>query len=209
MNQLKIQVIETLLDHLRIVNNSLKQMLKFYSAWAKEGSSKKVKELRKEIAKLEEDADIIKSMIIKSFAEAESHGLGTLLGLVLKTDGILNHINEFTDRILYIEHKLPRELDKRIVEILKTSIDMGEALAVATKSLLDTAEKAFETSKKVHLLEHDIDSQYREFENILYDSKDIEVTSMLKIKAAVLKIEQMADLIEDIADVIRVVAYSV
>ena len=208
MNPLKYKVIETLLDHVRIVSNSLKEMLKFYSTWVKEGSSKKVIEIRENISKMEEDADRIKSMIIKTFAEAYSHGLGTLLSLVLKTDDILNYVDEFTDRLLYIKDKLPSDIEKRISDILKKGIEMGEALAVAIKSLLDTADKAFDTSKKVHLLEHEIDKQYREFENVLYDSKELEVTSMLKIKSAVLKIEQMADLIEDIADIIRIVAYN-
>lgn len=209
MNPLKYQVINSLNDHVRIVSNSLKETLKFYSAWVREGNSKKVTEIRENISKMEEDADMIKAMIIKTFAEAYSLGLGTLLNLVLKTDDILNYVNEFTDRLLYIEIKLPSNLEKMINAILKKSIEMGEALAVAIKSLLVTADKAFDTSKKVHILEHEIDKQYREFENVLYDSKELEVTSMLKIKAAVLKIEQMADLIEDIANIIRVVAYSV
>ena len=208
LNQLKHQVIEILIEHVRITMNSMKEMHLFYKLWTEARDKKEINEKKEEINNLEEQADELKVRIIKKFAEAESQGLSTLLDLVLKTDGILNYINEFTDRILYIDNKLTKNINKRINSIIKKSIEMGEALTWAVKSLLGPREKAFETSKKLHLLEHEMDSEYRDFENYLYDSTDLDVITILKVKGAVQKIEEMADLIENIADLIRIIAYS-
>ncbi len=208
LNQLKHQVIEILIEHVRITMNSMKEMHLFYKLWTEAKDKKEINEKKEEINHLEEQADELKVRIIKKFAEAESQGLSTLLDLVLKTDGILNYINEFTDRILYIDKKLSKNINKRINSIIKKSIEMGEALTWAIKSLLGPREKAFDTSKKLHLLEHEIDSEYRDFENYLYDSTDLDVITILKVKGAVQKIEEMADLIENIADLIRIIAYS-
>ncbi len=208
LNQLKHQVIEILIEHVRITMNSMKEMHLFYKLWTEARDKKEINEKKEEINNLEEQADELKVRIIKKFAEAESQGLSTLLDLVLKTDGILNYINEFTDRILYIDNKLSKNINKRINSIIKKSIEMGEALTWAVKSLLGPREKAFETSKKLHLLEHEMDSEYRDFENYLYDSTDLDVITILKVKGAVQKIEEMADLIENIADLIRIIAYS-
>ncbi len=208
LNQLKHQVIEILIEHVRITMNSMKEMHLFYKLWTEARDKKEINEKKEEINNLEEQADELKVRIIKKFAEAESKGLSTLLDLVLKTDGILNYINEFTDRILYIDKKLSKNINKRINSIIKKSIEMGEALTWAIKSLLGPREKAFDTSKKLHLLEHEIDSEYRDFENYLYDSTDLDVITILKVKGAVQKIEEMADLIENIADLIRIIAYS-
>lgn len=208
MNQIKYKVIEILIDHVRIVKQSLIEMHIFYNAWIEGTDKKKLNEKKREISKLEEDGDKLKISVIKKFAEAESHGLGKLLELALKTDGILNYINEFTDRLIYIETNLPDNIHKKINKILKKSIKMGEVLTTAIKSLLDPPEKAFNASTQVHILEHEIDAQYREFENNLYDNKDLEISNILKIKTAVLKIEQMADHIENIADLIRIISYS-
>ncbi len=208
LNQLKHQVIEILIEHVRITMNSMKEMHLFYKLWTEARDKKEINEKKEEINNLEEQADELKVRIIKKFAEAESQGLSTLLDLVLKTDGILNYINEFTDRILYIDKKLSKNINKRINSIIKKSIEMGEALTLAVKSLLGPREKAFDTSKKLHLLEHEIDSEYRDFENYLYDSTDLDVITILKVKGAVQKIEEMADLIENIADLIRIIAYS-
>ena len=208
LNILKHQVIEILIEHVRITTNSMKEMHLFYKLWTEARDKKEINEKKEEINNLEEQADELKVRIIKKFAEAESQGLSTLLDLVLKTDGILNYINEFTDRILYIDKKLSKNINKRINSIIKKSIEMGEALTWAVKSLLGPREKAFDTSKKLHLLEHEIDSEYRDFENYLYDSTDLDVITILKVKGAVQKIEEMADLIENIADLIRIIAYS-
>jgi len=208
LNQLKHQVIEILIEHMRITMNSMKEMHLFYKLWTEARDKKEINEKKEEINHLEEQADELKIRIIKKFAEAESQGLSTLLDLVLKTDGILNYINEFTDRILYIDKKLSKNINKRINSIIKKSIEMGEALTWAIKSLLGPREKAFDTSKKLHLLEHEIDSKYRDFENYLYNSTDLDVITILKVKGAVQKIEEMADLIENIADLIRIIAYS-
>ncbi len=208
LNQLKHQVIKILIEHVRITMNSMKEMHLFYKLWTEARDKKEINEKKEEINNLEEQADELKARIIKKFAEAESQGLSTLLDLVLKTDGILNYINEFTDRILYIDKKLSKNINKRINSIIKKSIEMGEALTWAIKSLLGPREKAFDTSKKLHLLEHEIDSEYRDFENYLYDSTDLDVITILKVKGAVQKIEEMADLIENIADLIRIIAYS-
>lgn len=180
----------------------------FYKLWTEPRDKKEINEKKEEINHLEEQADELKARIIKKFAEAESQGLSTLFDLVLKTDGILNYINEFTDRILYIDKRLSKNINKRINSIIKISIDMGEALTWAVKSLLGPREKAFGTSKKLHLLEHEMDSQYRDFENYLYNSTDLDVITILKVKGAVQKIEEMGDLIENIADLIRIIAYS-
>lgn len=208
LHQLKHQVIEILIEHVRITMNSMKEMHLFYKLWTEARDKKEINEKKEELNHLEEQADELKVRIIKKFAEAESQGLSTLLDLVLKTDGILNYINEFTDRILYIDKKLSKNINKRINSIIKKSIEMGEALTWAVKSLLGPREKAFDTSKKLHLLEHEIDSEYRDFENYLFDSTDLDVITILKVKGAVQKIEEMADLIENIADLIRIIAYS-
>ena len=208
LNQLKYKVIEILIDHVRLVKQSLIEMHLFYKAWAEGTAKKKLNERKNKISKLEEEGDLVKISVIKKFAEAESHGLSTLLELALKTDGILNYINEFTDRLIYIDVDLPENIHKKINNILKKSIKMGEVLTTAIKSLVDPPEKAFNASTQVHILEHEIDSQYREFENYLYDSKNLEIITILKIKAAVLKIEQMADHIEGIADLIRIISHS-
>jgi uncharacterized protein Yka (UPF0111/DUF47 family) len=205
----KDEMITMLIEHSRIIYDVISDMSVFYSGWAESYQANR-KNLDKKKAKMqlsEEDADAIKIRFIKEYGEAGPQGLGGYLGLVLKMDNVINNALEFVDSLAFIDVDINKDIKKRYQKLLNKIIKMLDILKLTIKNLRDNQDQAFKNTTAIHEIENEIDLTFREFLNYLYNTDDLEIRALLRIRDSIIILENLADRVHDIADEIRVLLY--
>ena len=199
-----------LIEHSRIIYSVLSDMGVFYNRWAdnyeKHKSSLEKKKNKMQLS--EEDADGIKIELIQNFSESGA-GLGEFVALILQMDNVINPFLEFVDILQKIKLKdtIKTEIGKRYDKLINKTIEMADVLKSTIKSLRDKPDIVFDNTTKIHEIENEIDTIYREFLEYLYSNEDLDIRTMLRVKDSIMLLEKGADFIHDIADRIRVLLY--
>ena len=209
MKKFKEQLITMLIEHCRIIYSVVSDMGVFYSSWTGINGTDAVNLEKKKNKMLlsEEDGDTIKVRFIKEFAEAGTQGLGDYIALILKMDNVINSALEFIDLLSNIDNKIDDEIKKRYHKLINNIIEMADILKKTIKSLRDKPEDVFSNTTKIHEIENNIDKIFREFLNYIYDDKELDIRTLLRIKDTIFVLEALSDRIHDIADIIRVLVY--
>ena len=199
-----------LIEHCRIIYSVLSDMGVFYNRWA-ENYEKHKSSLEKKKNKMqlsEEDADAIKIQLIQNYSESGA-GLGNFVSLILKMDNVINYPLEFVDMLpkIKLDTKNYQEIGKRYEKLINKTIEMANILKSTIKSLRDKPDVVFQNTTKIHEIENEIDSIYRQFLEYLYSNKDIDMRILLRLRDSIVLLEQLCDRIHDIADEIRVLLY--
>ncbi|MFX0104226.1 MAG: DUF47 domain-containing protein [Candidatus Hodarchaeota archaeon] len=210
MNKIKEEIISMLIEHSRIIYSVLSDMGVFYNRWA-EDYEKHKSSLEKKKSKMqlnEEDADAIKIQLIQKFSESGA-GLGDFVALILRMDNVINYPLEFVDMLpkINLDDKNNEEIKKRYEKLINKTIEMADVLKSTIKSLRDKPDVVFNNTTKIHEIENEIDTIYRQFLEYLYSNKDIDIRLLLRLRDSIVLLEQLADRIHDIADFIRVLLY--
>lgn len=210
MNKIKEEIISMLIEHSRIIYSVLSNMGVFYNRWS-EDYEKHKSSLEKKKNKMqlnEEDADAIKIQLIQNFSESGA-GLGNFVALILKMDNVINYPLEFVDMLpkITIDTINDQEITKRYEKLINKIIEMADVLKSTIKSLRDKPDVVFNNTTKIHEIENEIDTIYRQFLEYLYSNKDLDMRILLRIRDSIVLLEQCADRIHDIADEIRVLLY--
>ena len=210
LNKIKEEIISMLIEHCRIIYSVLSDMGVFYNRWA-ENYEKHKSSLEKKKNKMqlsEEDADAIKIQLIQNYSESGA-GLGNFVSLILKMDNVINYPLEFVDMLpkIKLDTKNYQEIGKRYEKLINKTIEMANILKSTIKSLRDKPDVVFQNTTKIHEIENEIDSIYRQFLEYLYSNKDIDMRILLRLRDSIVLLEQLCDRIHDIADEIRVLLY--
>ena len=210
MNKIKEEIISMLIEHSRIIYSVLSNMGVFYNRWA-EDYEKNKSSLEKKKNKMqlnEEDADAIKIQLIQNFSESGA-GLGNFVALILKMDNVINYPLEFVDMLpkIKLDSKIDLEITKRYEKLINKIIEMADVLKSTIKSLRDKPDVVFNNTTKIHEIENEVDTIYRQFLEYLYSNKDLDMRILLRLRDSIVLLEQCADRIHDIADEIRVLLY--
>ena len=211
MNKIKEEIITRLIEHSRIIYTVISDMAVFYNMWT-EGYEANKKALEKKKSKMqlsEEDGDNIKIRLIKEFSEAETQGFGAYITLLLRMDNVINYPLEFVDMLpkIKLEGKPDKEIQKRYDKLINKIIEMADILKTTIKNLRDKREAVFDNTTRIHEIENEIDTIYRQFLEYIYSNEDLDIRNLLRIRDSIVLLEQQADRIHDIADQIRVLIY--
>jgi uncharacterized protein Yka (UPF0111/DUF47 family) len=182
----------------------------FYNRWA-EDYDKHKSSLEKKKSKMqlsEEDADAIKIQLIQNFSESGA-GLGDFVALILQMDNVINYPLEFVDiiRNIKIRGKDYPDIMKQYEKLINKTIEMADVLKSTIKSLRDNPDTVFDNTTKIHEIENEVDSIYRQFLEYLYSNENLDMRILLRLRDSIVLLEQLADRIHDIADRIRVLLY--
>ncbi|MFX1344762.1 MAG: DUF47 domain-containing protein [Promethearchaeota archaeon] len=211
MNKIKEEIISMLIEHSRIIYSVISDMGVYYSAWATDYKANKdnLEKKKNKMQLQEEDADAIKIQLIQNYSEAGSQGLGDYVGLILKMDNVINYPLEFADMLdkIKLEDGNNEEIKKRYDKLLNLVINMANTLKSTIKSLRDKPEIVFKNTTRIHEIENEVDTIYRQFLEYLYSNEDLEVRKILRIRDSIVLLEQLADRIHDLADYIRILLY--
>jgi uncharacterized protein Yka (UPF0111/DUF47 family) len=210
MNKIKEEIISMLIEHSRIIYSVLSNMGVFYNRWS-EDYEKHKPSLEKKKSKMqlnEEDADAIKIQLIQNYSESVV-GLGNFVALILKMDNVINYPLEFVDMLpkIKLDTKSDQEITKRYEKLINKIIEMADVLKSTIKSLRDKPDVVFNNTTKIHEIENEVDTIYRQFLEYLYSNRDLDMRILLRIRDSIVLLEQCADRIHDIADEIRVLLY--
>lgn len=205
MNKTKEQVITLLIDHSRIISSVISDLGVYYSNWA-ESNTKNLEKKRNNMILSEEEGDEIKIRMIQEYAEVGA-GLGDYIALILKMDNVINSALEFVEMLSFIDNKINDNIKKKYHKLINNIIKMTDVLKQAIKNLRDNPKEVFNETTTIHEIENDIDSIFRGFLSDLYNDKDLDIRSLLKIRDTILVLEDLADRIHDIADILRVLIY--
>ncbi|MFX1497604.1 MAG: hypothetical protein ACFFBH_08770 [Promethearchaeota archaeon] len=209
----KEEIISLLVEHSRIMYDVLSDMGVYYSAWA-EDYEKNKDSLQKKKSKMqisEEEADEYKIKLIQNFSEAGTQGLGEYVAFILRMDNVLNYPLEFVDMLDKIDLKANKfsEIKKRYYKLINQIMEMADILKQTIKNLRDARDKVYENTVKIHEMENDIDTNYRQFLDYLYSTSNeqLDIRLLLRLRDSVVLLEQLADRIHDLADLIRILLY--
>ncbi len=210
MNKIKEEIVSMLIEHSRIIYSVLSDMGVFYNRWS-EDYEKHKSSLEKKKNKMqlnEEDADAIKIQLIQNFSESGA-GLGNFVALILKMDNVINYPLEFVDMMpkIDIDKKVFPEIYKRYEKLINKTIEMADVLKSTIKSLRDKPDVVFKNTTRIHEIENEIDSIYRQFLEYLYSNEELDMRILLRLRDSIVLLEQLCDRIHDIADEIRVLLY--
>ncbi|MFW9901374.1 MAG: DUF47 domain-containing protein [Candidatus Thorarchaeota archaeon] len=210
MNKIKEEIISMLIEHSRIIYSVLSDMGVFYNRWA-ENYEKHKSSLEKKKSKMqlsEEDADGIKIQLIQNFSESGA-GLGEFVALILQMDNVINYPLEFVDMLpkIKMDVKNNKEIITRYEKLINKTIEMADVLKSTVKSLRDKPDVVFNNTTKIHEIENEIDTIYRQFLEYLYSDEELDIRVLLRLRDSIVLLEQLADRIHDIADRIRVLLY--
>lgn len=199
-----------LIEHSRIIYSVLSDMGVFYNRWA-ENYEKHKSSLEKKKSKMqlsEEDADGIKIQLIQNFSESGA-GLGEFVALILQMDNVINYPLEFVDMLpkIKMDVKNNKEIITRYEKLINKTIEMADVLKSTVKSLRDKPDVVFNNTTKIHEIENEIDTIYRQFLEYLYSDEELDIRVLLRLRDSIVLLEQLADRIHDIADRIRVLLY--
>ena len=199
-----------LIEHSRIIYSVLSDMGVFYNRWV-ENYEKHKSSLEKKKSKMqlsEEDADGIKIQLIQNFSES-GVGLGEFVALILQMDNVINYPLEFVDMLpkIKMDVKSNKEIITRYEKLINKTIEMANVLKSTVKSLRDKPDVVFNNTTKIHEIENEIDTIYRQFLEYLYSDEELDIRVLLRLRDSIVLLEQLADRIHDIADRIRVLLY--
>ncbi len=199
-----------LIEHSRIIYSVLSNMGVFYNRWAEDYEKHKAS-LEKKKSKMqlsEEDADAIKIQLIQNFSESGA-GLGDFVALILQMDNVINYPLEFVDMLPKIKMDIKKhpEIIKRYEKLINKTIEMADVLKSTIKSLRDKPDVVFNNTTKIHEIENEVDTVYRQFLEYLYSNEELDIRVLLRLRDSIVLLEQLADRIHDIADRIRVLLY--
>jgi len=199
-----------LIEHSRIIYSVLSDMGVFYNRWV-ENYEKHKSSLEKKKSKMqlsEEDADGIKIQLIQNFSESGA-GLGEFVALILQMDNVINYPLEFVDMLpkIKMDVKSNKEIITRYEKLINKTIEMANVLKSTVKSLRDKPDVVFNNTTKIHEIENEIDTIYRQFLEYLYSDEELDIRVLLRLRDSIVLLEQLADRIHDIADRIRVLLY--
>lgn len=211
MNKIKEEIITRLIEHSRLIYSVISDMAVYFTTWAEDYESNKdnLEKKKNKMQLSEEDGDSIKIQLIKEFSEAEAQGVGDYMTLVLRMDNLINYPLEFVDMLpkIKFDGKLDKEIKKRYNKLINKIIEMAAVLKTTIKNLRDKREAVFDNTTKIHEIENEIDTIYRQFLEYLYSNEDLDIRNLLRIRDSIVLLEQLADRIHFITDLIRVLLY--
>lgn len=211
MNKIKEEIITRLIEHSRLIYSVISDMAVYFTTWAEDYESNKdnLEKKKNKMQLSEEDGDSIKIQLIKEFSEAEAQGVGDYMTLVLRMDNVINYPLEFVDMLpkIKFDGKLDKEIKKRYNKLINKIIEMAAVLKTTIKNLRDKREAVFDNTTKIHEIENEIDTIYRQFLEYLYSNEDLDIRNLLRIRDSIVLLEQLADRIHFITDLIRVLLY--
>lgn len=211
MNKIKEEILTRLIEHSRIIYSVISDMAVYFTTWAEDYESNKdnLEKKKNKMQLSEEDGDSIKIQLIKEFSEAEAQGVGDYMTLVLRMDNLINYPLEFVDMLpkIKFDGKLDKEIKKRYNKLINKIIEMAAVLKTTIKNLRDKREAVFDNTTKIHEIENEIDTIYRQFLEYLYSNEDLDIRNLLRIRDSIVLLEQLADRIHFITDLIRVLLY--
>lgn len=211
MNKIKEEIITRLIEHSRIIYSAISDMAVYFTTWAEDYESNKdnLEKKKNKMQLSEEDGDSIKIQLIKEFSEAEAQGVGDYMTLVLRMDNLINYPLEFVDMLpkIKFDGKLDKEIKKRYNKLINKIIEMAAVLKTTIKNLRDKREAVFDNTTKIHEIENEIDTIYRQFLEYLYSNEDLDIRNLLRIRDSIVLLEQLADRIHFLTDLIRVLLY--
>ena len=211
MNKIKEEIITRLIEHSRIIYSVISDMAVYFTTWAEDYESNKdnLEKKKNKMQLSEEDGDSIKIQLIKEFSEAEAQGVGDYMTLVLRMDNVINYPLEFVDMLpkIKFDGKLDKEIKKRYNKLINKIIEMAAVLKTTIKNLRDKREAVFDNTTKIHEIENEIDTIYRQFLEYLYSNEDLDIRNLLRIRDSIVLLEQLADRIHFLTDLIRVLLY--
>ncbi len=84
---------------------------------------------------------------------------------------------------------------------------MANVLKSTIKALRDKPNEVFNKTTKIHEIENEIDTIYRQFLEYLYSNEDLNIRVILRIRDSIVLLEQLCDRIHDLSDFLRVLIY--
>ncbi len=209
MSKLYNDVLADAISHVEKVVMANREMVGAVDAWLKE-DAKELAEHRRETEHLEEQANVVKTRLLTTLAEAETESKrADLLQLMLDADGLADQAEGITHRLSQITYHPRKEIRDQFHDIALVTLKAVEYVQEALKALNQkdfTAALSF--AKKVHLQKNTAVEIFIALEAQIFTALDVDVRVSTQVRNIAVRFEQIAQRAKEVADEIRVIASS-
>ena len=205
---------EALIDHGKIIHRSAKLLKEAFSDYI-EGNYEDFEKKRKEIEKLELEADYIKSNIRNHLPKGIWMPVdrGVFLSLLSEMDKVVDLIQDVTEWLSMRKKPIPDSLKEdflklfdKSLESIKVSVDVLNALNIVVESSF--LEKERENAKKIvhklHEIEHESDILERRITREIFALEDqLSAAALFHLSKLVFLLGEIANHAENAGDRVR------
>ncbi len=209
MSKLYQDVLSDAISHVEKVVMANREMVGAIEAWLKE-DVKELAEHRRQTEHMEEQANVVKTRLIATLAEAETETKrNDLLQLMLDADALADQAEGITHRLSQITYHPRKEIREQFHDIALVTLKAVEYVQDALKALnqKDFAA-ALSFAKKVHLQKNTAVEIFIALEAQIFTSLDVDVRVTTQVRNIAVRFEQISQRAKEVADEIRVIASS-
>ena len=209
MSKLYHEVLMDAMKHIEKVVLANREMVGAIEAWLRE-DIKELAEHHRQTELLEDQANVVKTRLIATLAEAQTESKrADLLQLMLDADGLADQAEGVTHRLSQIIYHPRKEIRNQFHDLALVTLKAVEYV----QSALDALSKqdfagALSYAKKVHLQKNTAVELFIALEAQIFTSLDVDVRVTSQVRNIAVRLEQINQRAKEVADEIRVIASS-
>lgn len=200
-------VFEAIDRHLNVVYETVKTFEKLIEAYLN-GDFERAKELEEEVGTLESEADKLRRSIELMLYEGAflPASRGDYVRLSELIDQVADAAESAAHTLILAKPKVPGELKKDLMNLVRESVKTYEKLMEAVKALNRDVDKAIELAKETEDLEENADEVEYRLKGMVFESETITTYAKLIWNQILTKIGDIADRAEDASDQVMLMA---
>ncbi len=209
MSKLYQDVLADALNHVEKVVMANREMVGAIDAWLKD-DPKEMAEHRRQTEHIEEQANVVKTRILTTIAEAETETKrADLLQLMLDADSLADQAEGVTHRLNQITYHPRKEIRDQFHDLALVTLKAVEYVKDALEALSkQDFAGALSYAKKVHLQKNTAIEIFIALEAQIFTSLDVDVRVSSQVRNIAVRFEQINQRAKEVADEIRVIASS-
>lgn len=207
MSKLYQDVLVDAVAHATLVIDATKEMAGACEAWLN-GDTASVATHRREVERLEEQANNVKTRVLNTIAEAETEDKrADLLQLIQDMDALADQAEGVTYRLHQLEYQPSPDLRDQFRDMTLVTVKGVEIIKDALDALAggDVGETLTAT-KQVHLQENSANDIFLALEAQIFTKLDLEVRVSIQVRNLAARLEAIGKRAKAVADEIRVIA---
>lgn len=200
-------VFEAIDRHLNVVYETVKTFERLIEAYLN-GDFERAKELEEEVGTLESEADKLRRSIELMLYEGAflPASRGDYVRLSELIDQVADAAESAAHTLILAKPKVPEELKKDLMNLVRESVKTYEKLMEAVKALNRDVDKAIELAKETEDLEENADEVEYRLKGMVFESETITTYAKLIWNQILTKIGDIADRAEDASDQVMLMA---
>jgi len=200
------EIEELVLEHVRLVDATLKAFRKAFKAYVKGHDTDTAEDYALETHQTEGKADDARRRVETQMLSGSllPTSRRDILQIIDQVDRLANAAEEILDYLLLQRVRIPREIQSELLEIADISDKAFDEVKDAVHCLFRKASEALKHTEKIEHLEGDVDKIERKATKTLF-KLDIDLAWKLQVSGFIQRLVRLSDRAEDLSDLIELI----